>query len=113
MKLASWIPYLYLNPLDTICSEYIGYFKHRNKMFEIGAGKIERIATRNSLRSLLSGGGGGGSSSDSSSEPLHLLPSAYMTINASKSPNFKRAHGIHQWWDPMFNGEYVLHQFNN
>ncbi|XP_010421240.1 PREDICTED: GDSL esterase/lipase At4g10955-like [Camelina sativa] len=113
MKLASWIPYLYVNPSDPICSEYIGYFKHRNKMFEIGAGKIERIATRNSLRSLLSGGGGGGgSSSDScSSEPLHLLPSAYMTINISQSPTFKRAHGIHQWWDPMFNGEYVLHQF--
>lgn len=104
------MPYLYVNPLDTICSEYIGYFKHRNKMFEIGAGKIERIATRNSLRSLLSGGG---PSSDSCSEPLHLLPSAYMTINASKSPDFKRAHGIHQWWDPMFNGEYVLHQFNH
>lgn len=114
MKLASWIPYLYVNPLDPICSEYIGYFNHRNKMFEIGAGKIERIATRNSLRSLLTGGGGGGGSScsDSTSEPLHLLPSAYMTINTSKSPDFKRAHGIHQWWDPMFNGEYVLHQFN-
>ncbi|CAN8252164.1 unnamed protein product [Cochlearia groenlandica] len=113
MKLVSWIPYLYVNPADPICSEYIGYFKHRNRMFEIGAGKIERIATRNSLRSLLSGGGGGGSCSDYSSEPLHLLPSAYMTINTSKSPDFKRAHGIHQWWDPVFNGEYVLHQFHH
>uniref|UniRef100_A0A1J3FFY9 GDSL esterase/lipase n=1 Tax=Noccaea caerulescens TaxID=107243 RepID=A0A1J3FFY9_NOCCA len=117
MKLATWIPYLYVNPSDPICSEYIGYFKHRNKMFAIGASKIEMIATRNSLRSLLSGGGGGGSGgsscSDSSSEPLHLLPTAYMTINTSKSPDFKRAHGLHQWWDPMFNGEYVLHQFNH
>ncbi|CAN7024700.1 unnamed protein product, partial [Brassica rapa subsp. trilocularis] len=100
MNLASCIPYLYVNPSDPICSEYIGYFKHRNKMFEIGAVKIERIATRNSFRSLLSGGGGGSSCSDSSSEPLHLLPSAYMTINTSKSPDFKRAHGIYQWWDP-------------
>ncbi|KAH0870351.1 hypothetical protein HID58_077373 [Brassica napus] len=67
---------------------------HRNKMFKIGTETIERIATRNSLRSLLSGEGGGSSCSNSSSEPLHLLPSAYMTIKTSQSPDFKRAHGI-------------------
>ncbi|XP_010519420.1 PREDICTED: GDSL esterase/lipase At4g10955-like [Tarenaya hassleriana] len=106
-KLASWIPYLYVNSEDPICSEYVGYFEHRKKMFEIGAGKIERIATKNSLRNLLSGGG----TSSSSSEPLHLLPSAYLTINTNRSPDFRRAHGIHQWWDPCFSGRYVLHQF--
>ncbi|WZZ74933.1 hypothetical protein YC2023_086303 [Brassica napus] len=68
--------------------------QHRNKMFKIGTETIERIATRNSLRSLLSGEGGGSSCSNSSSEPLHLLPSAYMTIKTSQSPDFKRAHGI-------------------
>ncbi|XWS37982.1 hypothetical protein CRYUN_Cryun19dG0091200 [Craigia yunnanensis] len=70
-------------------------------MEEIGAGKIERIATQNSIRSLLSG------SLKSDSEPLHLLLSTYLTINLGQSSNFKRAYGIHQWWDPSFD-DYVL-----
>ncbi|XP_022737639.1 GDSL esterase/lipase At4g10955-like [Durio zibethinus] len=103
--LSAWKPNMFVNPADPICSGYIGYFKHRKKMEEIGAGKIERIATQNSVRSLLSG------SLKSDSEPLHLLPSAYLTINLSQSPDFKRAHGIHQWWDPSFVGQIELHEY--
>ncbi|KAE8733868.1 GDSL esterase/lipase [Hibiscus syriacus] len=80
--LSKWVPYLFVNPADPICSGYIGYFEHRKKMEEIQAGKIERIATLNSLLK-------------SDSEPLHLILSANLTINLSKSPDFKRAHGIH------------------
>ncbi|XVF10060.1 hypothetical protein REPUB_Repub07fG0151000 [Reevesia pubescens] len=103
--LSAWIPYLFVNPADPICSGYIGYFEHRKKMEKIGAGKIERIATQNSIGSLLSG------SLKSDSEPLHLLPSAYLTINLIRSPDFKRAHGIHQWWDPSFDGQSELHEY--
>ncbi|XP_022734171.1 GDSL esterase/lipase At4g10955-like [Durio zibethinus] len=103
--LSAWIPYLFVNPADPICCGYIGYFEHRKKMEEIGAGKIERIATQNSIVSLLSG------SLKSDSEPLHLLPSANLTINLSQSPDFKRAHGIHQWWDPSFDGQSELHVY--
>ncbi|XVF12667.1 hypothetical protein REPUB_Repub08aG0138700 [Reevesia pubescens] len=74
-------------------------------MEEIGAGKIERIATQNSIGSLLSG------SVKRDSEPLHLLPSANLTINLSHSPDFKRAHRIHQWWDPSFDGQSELHEY--
>ncbi|XVF50990.1 hypothetical protein PTKIN_Ptkin04bG0147500 [Pterospermum kingtungense] len=104
--LSGWIPYLFVNHADPICSGYIGYFEHRKKMEEIGAGKIERIATQNSMGSLLSG------SVKSDSEPLHLLPSAYLTINLCQSPDFKRAHGIHQWWDPSFVGQSELHEYS-
>ncbi|KAK8569607.1 hypothetical protein V6N13_046656 [Hibiscus sabdariffa] len=98
MLLSKWVPNLLVNPADPICSGYIGYFEHRKKMEESRAGKFERIATLNSLLK-------------SNSEPLHLLLSANLTINSSKSPDFKRAHGIHQWWDPTFDGRSELHEY--
>ncbi|MBA0571501.1 hypothetical protein Golob_001888, partial [Gossypium lobatum] len=104
-SLSSWRPYLFVNPSDLICSGYIGYFEHRKKMEEIGAGKIERVATQ--VGSLLSGSG----LQRSESEPLHLIPSAYLTINLRHSPDFKHAHGIHQWWDNGFIGLSELHEY--
>lgn len=103
--LSPWIPYLFVNPVDHICSEYIGYFEHRKKMEEIGAGKIERLATQNSMRNLFAGAVG------KDSEALHLLPSAYLTTNLDQSPDFKRAHGIHQWWNPYFHSQSTLYQY--
>uniref|UniRef100_A0A5B6ZB96 Putative Lipase class 3-related protein n=1 Tax=Davidia involucrata TaxID=16924 RepID=A0A5B6ZB96_DAVIN len=103
--LSAWVPYLFVNASDPICSEYIGYFEHREKMVEIGAGRIGRLATQNSMESLLSGVLG------KDSEPLHLLPSAYLTINLSLSQDFKQAHGIHQWWRPNIYSHSKLHQF--
>ncbi|KAJ6797181.1 GDSL esterase/lipase-like [Iris pallida] len=92
--LSSWVPCLFVNPNDHICSEYIGYFEHRRNMEEIGAGSIERLATQNSLGDLFL------SALGKESDPLHLLPSASLTVNLSPSPDFKQAHGIHQWWKP-------------
>ncbi|KAK1321465.1 GDSL esterase/lipase [Acorus calamus] len=92
--LSDWVPYLFVNPSDHICSEYIGYFDHRQRMEEIGAGRIEKLATQNSIGDLFLRAMG------RESEPLHILPSANLTVNLSPSPDFKRAHGIHQWWRP-------------
>ncbi|XP_031268914.1 GDSL esterase/lipase At4g10955-like isoform X1 [Pistacia vera] len=103
--LSDWVPYLFVNPTDHICSEYIGYFEHRKKMKEVGATKIERLATQNSIGNMIFG------VCVRDCEPLHLLPSAYLTINMSQTPDFKRAHGIHQWWDPSFDGQSELHLF--
>ncbi|CAN1250609.1 GDSL esterase/lipase At4g10955 [Linum perenne] len=89
--LSTWSPYMFLNPSDHICAGYIGYFEHRRRMEERGAGKIEQIALTNSVAGLLSG---------SYSEPLHLVPSAHLTVNSSHLTSFKKAHGIHQWWNP-------------
>ncbi|XP_044461361.1 GDSL esterase/lipase At4g10955-like [Mangifera indica] len=103
--LSNWVPYLFVNPADHICSEYIGYFEHRKKMEEVGGAKIERLATQISLGNMIFG------VRERDCEPSHLLPSAYLTINMIQTPDFKRAHGIHQWWDPSFRGRSELHLF--
>lgn len=94
VALSSWVPNLFVNPNDHICSEYIGYFEHRKNMEDLGVGNIEKLATQNSLGDMFL------RSLGKESEPLHLLPSAKLTINLSPSPDFKCAHGIHQWWRP-------------
>ncbi|XP_057951606.1 GDSL esterase/lipase At4g10955-like [Malania oleifera] len=103
--ISAWVPYLFVNPADHICSEYIGYFEHRRKMGEIGAGVIERLATQNSIGSLFL------SALGKDSEPLHLLPSAHLTTNLSPTPDFREAHGLHQWWQPNVCCQSKLYQF--
>lgn len=103
--LSAWVPCLFVNPSDHICSEYIGYFEHRRKMEDIGAGVIERLATQNSLGGLLMGAFG------KESEPLHLIPSASVTVNVAPASDFKEAHGIHQWWQPDLRLEYKLYNY--
>ncbi|CAL1373599.1 unnamed protein product [Linum trigynum] len=92
--LSSWVPCVFVNPGDPICSEYVGYFEHRKKMDEIGIGAIEKLATQNSLGGLLM------SAMGRDSEALHLIPSAVLAVNLSPAQDFKEAHGIHQWWRP-------------
>ncbi|XP_020270156.1 GDSL esterase/lipase At4g10955-like [Asparagus officinalis] len=94
--ISSWVPCLFVNPNDHICSEYIGYFEHRKNMENLGVGIIEKLATQNSLGDGFLSAIGRGSESD----PLHLLPSAILSINLSPCPDFKAAHGLHQWWQP-------------
>ncbi|KAL2347954.1 hypothetical protein Fmac_001954 [Flemingia macrophylla] len=93
--LSAWVPCLFVNPYDHICCEYVGYFEHRRKMEEIGAGSIEKLATQTSLGCLVMGALG-----KEPEEPLHLIPSASLTINYTPSRDFRDAHGIHQWWRP-------------
>lgn len=95
--LSSWTPYLFVNPGDHVCSEYIGYFQHRRNMEDLGAGFIEKLATQNSIGDLFYKALGW------ESEPLHLLPSADLIVNVSPSLDFKYAHGISQWWQPNLN----------
>jgi hypothetical protein len=90
--MSDWIPSLFVNPKDYICSEYVEYFEHRRKMEEIGAGSIGKIATQNSIVSLMMSAFG------KESEPLHLIPSAILTKNLTPQQSFKEAHGIQQWW---------------
>ena len=106
--LSNWIPYLFVNPADPICSEYIGYFEHRKKMEEIGVGQLGRLATKDSMTSMFSRVLG----LESDSEALHLLPSAYLTINRGQVPDFNAAHGLHQWWNPYFPCQSVLYKYN-
>lgn len=91
--LSAWLPRLYVNPADHICSEYIGYFEHRRNMEDIGAGVIERFATQHSMTGLFMTAMG-----KETEEPLHLIPSAKLITNLGPSNDFKEAHGIRQWW---------------
>ncbi|KAI3990347.1 hypothetical protein MKX01_020406 [Papaver californicum] len=90
-ELAAWVPKLFVNPADHICKEYIGYFEHRDRMEYLGASGIERLAAQTSLTGLLK------SAIGREPEVIHVVPSAYMTINQSPSPTFKEAHGLQQW----------------
>jgi hypothetical protein len=105
-----WHPYLFLNKYDPICAEYIGYFRNREDMKKNGAEcerieRIERIAGNISITSLVSSKLAGGDL-----EASHLLPSAHVTTNTGSSPEFKRAHGIDQWWDRYLISESMLYQ---
>ncbi|XP_004298911.1 PREDICTED: GDSL esterase/lipase At4g10955-like [Fragaria vesca subsp. vesca] len=91
--LYEWVPNVFVNQGDDFCSGYIGYFEHRKKMVEIGAGGIERLATQNSIGSLLRYAVG-----KETEPPMHLIPCADLTVNMTPSRDFKEAHGIRQWW---------------
>jgi hypothetical protein len=104
--LSAWIPNLFVNPSDFICSEYIGYFKHRIKMEEIGAGSIEKIATQNSVGSLMM------SAIVKKSEPVYRIPSALLTVNLTIQPqSIMEAHGIDQWWKLDLHLKSELHKY--
>lgn len=104
--LSSWFPCLYVNPADHICSEYIGYFEHRKRMEDLGAGNIERLATQHSIGGLMLNAVG-----QQSEEPLHLIPSACLTVNFTRARTFKEAHGIHQWWRPDLHLDTKIHKY--
>ncbi|XP_022719718.1 GDSL esterase/lipase At4g10955-like [Durio zibethinus] len=84
-----------------ICAEYIGYFEHRRKLENIGAGAIARLTSQHSLANLFMSSVG--IKGVETSEPLHLLPSANLTVNLNPPPDIMQAHGLYQWWRPDLN----------
>ncbi|KAI3840961.1 hypothetical protein MKW92_031364 [Papaver armeniacum] len=103
--LATWVPKLFVNPADHICCEYIGYFEHRDRMEYLGVSGIERLATQTSVTGLLKGAIG------RESEVIHVVPSAYVTINRCPSPNFMHAHGLQQWLRDDFHMQSKVYQY--
>ena len=75
VALYNWFPNLFVNQNGPICSGYFAYFKHRNKMESIGAGNLEKIATKMSMRNVTF------STLGCESKDLHLLPSANLYLN--------------------------------
>ncbi|KAK0586552.1 hypothetical protein LWI29_008825 [Acer saccharum] len=108
LNLSTWVPCLFVNPADHICSGYIGYFEHKKRMVELGVGGIERLATQHSLRGLFKSM----VKESEDSEPLHRIPSANLMVNSTPSSGFKQAHGIRQWWRPDLHLEPTLYQYN-
>ncbi|XP_059667231.1 GDSL esterase/lipase At4g10955-like isoform X2 [Cornus florida] len=89
VALSEWVPNLFVNPYDPICSGYIGHFQKRKSM-----GKLRtRISISGTLESEL------------------LLPSAFLTQNMNPSKNFIPDHGIQQWWSPELSSHSERHIF--
>ncbi|GAA0141617.1 hydrolase [Lithospermum erythrorhizon] len=94
-KLNAWSPYLFVNKRDDISNGDISYFKQREKMNMIGLGGIENLATKNSAITLV------GELVGKDRKPIHLIPSAYLTIAKGSFWHPLKAHGIKQWWQNM------------
>ncbi|GMY21011.1 GDSL esterase/lipase At4g10955-like isoform X2 [Fagus crenata] len=109
--LSTWLPYLFVNPDDPLCSGYISYFENKKKMEKIGAKKYEKLATKTSMRSLIFSGLATLEISEHEPEDLHLLPSAHMFTNRGQLPASRRAHGIEQWWNPDTHCHPMVYQF--
>lgn len=70
-----------------VCSEYIGYFEHREKMESARVGGIERHAMQTSVTGLLK------SAIGRESEIILLIPQAHVTIKRTPSLTFKKLMG--------------------
>ncbi|XVF42221.1 hypothetical protein PTKIN_Ptkin01aG0343100 [Pterospermum kingtungense] len=93
--ISGWIPCLFVNKEDKFCCEYIGYFEHRKRLEAIGARDVANLTSRYSLENICMNAAG--TKSVGTSEPLHLLPSANLTVNQSRSVHFTD-HDLCQWW---------------
>ncbi|KAH9627119.1 hypothetical protein KSS87_019629 [Heliosperma pusillum] len=108
MILSPWKPYLFVNQNDPFCCRYIGYFKHREYMERKGFSRIERVAAKDTLVSIVSGACG------KDGDAHHLIPTALLVTNSLPTKvEFKIAHGIHQWWAPGINLQSVTYEFGH
>lgn len=101
--LSKWVPYIFVNENDPICSGYVGYFGNRRNMEAIGAGEMGRIATQSTVGSLVAG------AVRMRLRPHDILPSAHLTVNLNGYSNIKEAHAIKQWWDSSAQFERSIH----
>ncbi|KAL5054521.1 hypothetical protein RYX36_035203, partial [Vicia faba] len=67
-------------------------------MEEIGVGSSKKLATQNSFGSLMMNAFG------KEFEPLHLIPSAFLTVNFSPTQSFKKI----SWDSPMVETRFML-----
>ncbi|XP_010918199.1 GDSL esterase/lipase At4g10955 [Elaeis guineensis] len=110
-QISSWIPHLFVNSDDIICSGYIRYFENREYLKKNVAACIGRWATRHSFIALAFG---------RHSEPFHLLPSANLLVSSTDrnvtACHLKRillAHGIGQWWSQDLSLQSSKHHYSS
>ncbi|KAI3512538.1 hypothetical protein L1887_19854 [Cichorium endivia] len=78
-----------LSPSDSLLP-YIVYFVHRRKMDKIGGGGFERLAAQHSIAGLFMDAIG-----EESHEPLHLIPTANLTVNLSRARDLKEIQTVY------------------
>ncbi|KAF8027958.1 hypothetical protein BT93_E0774 [Corymbia citriodora subsp. variegata] len=106
--LSHWVPQLFVNAADDVCSGYISHFERQVRMEMIGLRAIQRTASQHSVMSLFLSENGG-----TQAEPLHLIPSANLSINSDPSLGFVKAHGIQQWWKQDLKLKSKVYKYNN
>jgi Lipase (class 3) len=106
-KLASWTPYLFVNPKDLICASYISYFRRRENMEQNIIEYTERMTTSFSVRGTFGEVFGQGS------EMLHLLPSARLVVNLKQLKGMYESHEIQQWWQQDIILESTNHHYKS
>ncbi|KAK9724815.1 hypothetical protein RND81_05G100200 [Saponaria officinalis] len=103
--LRPWVPYMFVNKNDLLGCKYLGYFKYREYMASLGLDSASSVASRSSLIGLPLDVRDG-------NECIHLLPSAYVVENLTPMEGeFRRAHGLHQWWQTHTNWRIEKYQF--
>ncbi|XVF57863.1 hypothetical protein PTKIN_Ptkin07bG0016700 [Pterospermum kingtungense] len=90
--LSRWVPNVFVNPGDVICCGYISYFKQRKKLEDFGFRCIANATSHHSLGNKAMKAVG----LTKGSKPLHLLPSANLFVNESRSKDH-RSHELRQW----------------
>ncbi|KAI5062440.1 hypothetical protein GOP47_0022979 [Adiantum capillus-veneris] len=93
-SLRRWVPHLYINARDPICSSYIGYFMTRDFMQKVGAGPLAQQAAPVSLQGTIH------QYLRDDCKTFHLIPCAHVHVATKRSSKLVRAHGLHQWWWP-------------
>ncbi|GLJ35281.1 hypothetical protein SUGI_0709920 [Cryptomeria japonica] len=89
-----WVPCLYVNAKDDLCSGYVGYFRNLTAMQQSGASDIVGLAPQQPIWVMVVSAFG------KEAKAGHLIPSARLTVNLSPGSDFQAVHGIHQWWAP-------------
>ncbi|WJX54811.1 hypothetical protein P8452_40649 [Trifolium repens] len=96
VALSAWVPRLFVNASDYICSKYVEYFEQRGS-------RIEKIAIRSHVMNVFG----------KECEPLHLIPLAILTMNLTPQQNFIKAHRIDQWRKPDLQLESKLIEYKS
>ncbi|KAJ3681929.1 hypothetical protein LUZ60_014502 [Juncus effusus] len=96
-RLALWVPNVFINPGDPICSEYVNYFRQRK--MEIQQGRHGKHVSLLSVRDICWNFIG------VESERHYLFPSARVMVNMCGTESWMKYHAIDQWWQPDLNLE--------
>lgn len=92
-----WLPHLYVNVRDPICSSYVGYFQATRYLQNLMGESFgfHQSSTPHSIAAVLYS-----YVNLSGSKPDHLIPSAYLHVNhIAESKDVAAAHYLSQWWD--------------
>ncbi|KAJ7296665.1 hypothetical protein O6H91_06G138800 [Diphasiastrum complanatum] len=88
----SWVPDMYVNVKDAICSGYLEYFSVRKMI--ASQKTLVSLTAPFSFRGIIHFMHG------MDSKPYHLIPSARLHVSSRKSDGYLASHSLSRWWSP-------------